>query len=852
MIGQTISHYRVVAKLGEGGMGVVYKAQDTQLGRFAALKVLPAEKVASEDRKARFIQEARAASMLNHPNIVTIYEISHEAGIDFIAMEYVDGKTLDALIPRSGMRLGEALRIAGQVAEGLAKAHAAGIIHRDVKPSNIMVSNDGAVKILDFGLAKLTDRSELLPTDATLAAGAPVSVEGSIAGTAAYMSPEQAEGRTLDGRSDIFSFGIVLYELLSGRRPFAGDSPMKTVAAILDQEPKPLTGIPHDLERVVARCLRKDQGKRWQTMADLKVAIEELKEESDSGRLSSAAVGAAPRISRKWRWFSGAAAAAVLVAGALWMTLEQKPAEHFRKVTLTTYPGKETEPSLSPDGKQVAFVWNGETNGPMNLYVKLVDTGEPLRLTRGTEPDRQPRWSPDGRQIAFLRRGSIYAIPPLGGTEKKMVDAEAFSFDWSPDGKTMALAEAAGIRQFTPTTGESSQLTKIPEVGGVDTSPVFSPDGSRVAFVRVAPSIGQQDVMVVPVSGGEPRAVVREAGFNQNPAWTRNGRELVFNRQWSALFRAPALGGKPVRIAESDDNVCCASIARTDDRLVYSKQIFDMNIWTADVVSRGEPRRVIASTQRDFSAQVSPDGRRLAFSSDRSGGWEIWVSDSQGGHQTQLTSFGSAVADGARWSPDGKQIAFAALIKGNRDIYTIGAEGGTPRRVTSEPSDEGRPWYSRDGKILYFRSNRSGHDEIWRMSPAGGPAEQVTRRGAFDVQDSPDGKALYYTRGRNQPGLWEIPASGGEPKPVPGLEKVHGGGWAVFSGGVLWLNRAAASSYQLMRWSQTKGASEPTVTIRSDIWMVTPALSVTPDGREAYWHQSDDSGADLILIEGFR
>ena len=851
MIGQTISHYRVVAKLGEGGMGVVYKAQDTQLGRFAALKVLPPEMVASQDRQARFMQEARAASMLNHPNIITVYEISQEAGVAFIAMEYVDGKTLAALIPRSGMRLGEALRIASQVAEGLARAHAAGIVHRDLKPSNIMVSNDGGVKILDFGLAKLTDRSELLPTDATRTVGAPVSVEGSIAGTVAYMSPEQAEGRTLDGRSDIFSFGIVLYELLSGHRPFAGESQMKTLAAILDQEPKPLPGIPHDLERVVARCLRKDPGKRWQTMADLKVALEELKEESDSGRLRSAAGAIPARTVRKWRWLGGMAAAAAIAAGAVWMSRERKSAEGFRKVTLTTYQGIETDPSLSPDGKQVAFVWNGEANGPMNLYIKLVDTGEPLRLTRSAEPDRQPRWSPDGRQIAFLRHGSIYAIPPLGGTEKKLVDAEAGRFDWSPDGKFMALAERPGIRLFTLATGESRRLTKSPEGGGYDNSPAFSPDGSRVAFVRVAPNSGQQDAMVVPVSGGEAQVVAREAGFNQNPVWTRDGRELVFNRQWSALFRVPVAGGKPVRIAESDDEVCCASVARTGDRLVYSKQIFDMNIWTADLASESAPQRVIASTQRDFSAQVSPDGKRLVFSSDRSGGWEIWVSDGQGGHQAQLTSFGNAVADGARWSPDGKQIAFAALVKGNRDIYIIGAEGGTPRRVTSEPSDEGRPWYSRDGKTLYFRSNRSGRDEIWRMAPAGGPAEQVTRDGAFDVQDSPDGKVLYITKGRNRPGLWQSPAAGGEPTPVPGLENVYGGGWAVFSGGVLWLNRATASSYQLMRWSQAKGTSEPTVTIRSDIWLTTPALSVTPDGRQAYWHQSDESGADLVLIENF-
>jgi eukaryotic-like serine/threonine-protein kinase len=290
MVGRTISHYEVIEKLGEGGMGVVYKARDTHLDRFVAIKVLPPQKIADAERKRRFVQEAKSASALNHPNIITIHDIASDDGLDFIAMEYVPGKALNQLITRKGLPLAETLRYAIQIADALATAHAAGIIHRDIKPGNVMVTGaperSGFVKVLDFGLAKLTDKGDSNDGEFTASMrqdDTPASGEGSIVGTVSYMSPEQAEGRKVDARSDIFSFGALLYEMVTGRRAFQGDSRLSTLSAILREEPKPASevveGLPREMERIITRCLRKSPERRFQAMPDLRVALEELKEE---------------------------------------------------------------------------------------------------------------------------------------------------------------------------------------------------------------------------------------------------------------------------------------------------------------------------------------------------------------------------------------------------------------------------------------------------------------------------------------------------------------------------------------------------------------------------------------------
>ena len=288
--GSKLGAYEIVGPLGAGGMGEVYKAKDTRLNRIVAIKVLPEDKVSEPERKRRFIQEAQAASALNHPNIITIHDISNEQGTDFIVMEYVQGKTLDALIPRKGMRLNETLKLAIQIADALSKAHSAGIVHRDLKPTNVMVTESGLVKVLDFGLAKLIEQP--IAIDLATTRTVPETDEGVILGTVSYMSPEQAEGKRVDSRSDIFSFGSVLYEMVTGRKAFHGETKLSTLTSILREEPKRASeiveGFPRDADRIISHCLRKEPSRRFQHMDDVKVELEELKEESDSGRLLAA------------------------------------------------------------------------------------------------------------------------------------------------------------------------------------------------------------------------------------------------------------------------------------------------------------------------------------------------------------------------------------------------------------------------------------------------------------------------------------------------------------------------------------------------------------------------------------
>jgi serine/threonine protein kinase len=385
-------HYEILREIGRGGMGEVYQARDTHLDRVVAVKVLPAGAVANPSRKLRFIQEAKAASALNHPNIVTIHDINADEGIDFIVMEYVAGKTLDEVIPVRGLRPNAALKHAVPIADALAAAHAAGILHRDLKPSNVMVTEEGRVKVLDFGLAKLVEPAEGSSSDETRTSSRPQSEDGVVMGTAAYMSPEQAEGRRLDGRSDVFSFGAMLYEMVTGQKPFQGDSKLATMAKILNEDPAPLSqlleSIPPDLEKTILRCLRKDPARRYQTMADLKVALEDLRDETASGKQQ--AVQRKPI--RPWRRMGAVAAALLAVAAGFlaWRGVRWRGPEQMKAVPLTAYQGAEILPSFSPDGNQVAFQWSGPQQDNLDIYILLIGSLTPLRLTSDSERRHQP------------------------------------------------------------------------------------------------------------------------------------------------------------------------------------------------------------------------------------------------------------------------------------------------------------------------------------------------------------------------------------------------------------------------------------------------------------------------------
>jgi Tol biopolymer transport system component/predicted Ser/Thr protein kinase len=891
MIGTKLLHYEIVEKLGEGGMGVVYKARDTHLDRFVAVKVLPPEKVADAGRKARFVQEAKAASALNHPNIITVYDISSDGGTDFIAMEHVAGKTLDQLIPRKGMRLNDALKIAVQIADALTRAHAAGIVHRDLKPGNIMVTGDGLVKVLDFGLAKLTETA--LGEDEATRTVKPHTEEGTIVGTAAYMSPEQAEGKTVDARSDIFSFGAVLYEMVTGARAFRGDSRMSTLSAVLHKEPPAFpVYVPRELQRVVARCLKKDPERRFQHVSDVRVALLELKEESDSGTLEAVA-GQSPRPRRPLLWVGAALPLiALAAAGLAWRSarLGGEPETEYRAVPFTSYPGLESDPALSPDGNQVAFAWRGENQDNLDIYVRLVGTGmgRPLRITTDPEPDYSPAFSPDGRMIAFLRdisdeSAAAYVVTALGGAERRVAEIPGLPLTraseivgryltWAPDGKHLAVtypvaadqSRAMGLFLVDVEAGAMRALTQPPDNRSVDSCPAFSPDGKTLAFVRGG--VSNRDLYSVPLGKdfgalGEPRRVTSLNTWVNGLAWTEDGREIIFSSGHlvgQALWRVAAPGGAgPRRLQWAGEGGFLPATSRSGRRLVYQTYNVNKSIWRLELarpgVAAGKPHRIIASSQYDEAPAYAPDGRRIAFVSVASGAYEIWVAEDGGGNPRALTAMGKGMTSSPDWSPDGKRIAFFSSMEGQSEIYTINAEGGGLRRVTNHPASDYYPSYSHDGRWIYFTSVRSGPNEVWKAPADGGEAVQVTHGGGARPHESPDGNFLYYLRSSPRldvrDSLVRMPAGGGDPEMLlPGTARIHK--YEVTGEGIYfvpWWERVDRTRWQFYRFADGKTQTVAEATVQN-----YPYFSVSRDGRKMLYTDPGTVPGDIMLVENFR
>ncbi len=877
MIGQMLAHYRIDAKLGEGGMGVVYKARDTHLDRPVAIKVLPSARVEDPERKRRFVQEAKAASALNHPNIVHIYGVDTASGVDFIAMEYVEGKTLDELVRAKGMRLAQVLQYAVQIADALAQAHAAGILHRDLKPSNIMVTHDGRVKVLDFGLAKLLEPADSSPEGVTLTART-FTEEGAVLGTAPYMSPEQAEGRKLDARSDIFSFGSVLYEMASGRRPFTGDSRLSILARVVNEDPPPpmqFSGaIPPELERIILRCLRKDPARRYQSMADLKVVLEDVGSEPGAGgRVQQT------RSWRRWGWV--ALLPLLLVAGFLALRARHEPknAEPLRAVPLTSLPGRARYPSFSPDGNHVAFTWNGPHQDKTDIYVQQIGSGSPLRLTKDAHNDYSPVWSPDGRWIGFLRdqsagRYELRLIPPLGGAERKLSEIRppggllrSVSLAWCPDSTCMVVTDSAGegkpyaLFVVSLESGEKRRLTDPPQQPVMaDTEPAVSPDGSWLVFRRNAgPFIGE--LYRVPLgrgflATGEPRRLTLAALDANNPTWMPDSKEILFSARGSLWRLAVPGGGTPVRLPFVGEDGLMPVVSRPQPgrppRLAYVRSYADYNIWRVQTSAPGNtasspPVVAISSTRWDGTPQFSPDGRRVAFASSRSGEAEIWIADPDGSNAVQLTSVG-AVPGFPRWSPDGELIAFHSNPEGQAEVYVIPAAGGKPRNLTSHPAADAFPRFSPDGGWIYFSSNRTGGDSaIWKIPSRGGEAVRVTNSVGLEPFVSPDGASLYYVENvdRLSP-LWRLPLAGGVAVKV--LEEVVMGNFTVLEGGIYYIDGPSGN----VRLQYFDFATRRSRTVAGNLGKVTVGLTASPDGRTILYPRMDSSVEDLMLVENFR
>jgi eukaryotic-like serine/threonine-protein kinase len=879
MTGRTILQYRVLEKLGEGGMGAVFKALDTRLDRLVAIKVLPSGKISDEDLKGRLIREARAASALNHPNIITIYEIetAERDGqkIDFIVMEYVGGRTLEHLIGTRGLPIDKVLKYGAQIAAALTAAHEMGIIHRDLKPSNIMVTDSGHVKVLDFGLAKLTEPALGPDADLTRTLLAQTG-KATLIGTAAYMSPEQVEGQPADSRSDIFSFGSTLYEMMTGERAFQRQTVTSTIVAILRDDPKTsATGgpaFPQQLHHVVNRCLRKDPNRRIQHMVEVKLELEELQAELEAGSPGGKAAGV-PAVKRRWLWPILSVSAAIAVAGMATFAITQH--QQFRPILkvipLATYPGLERYPSLSPDGRQVAFSWNGPKQEHSDIYVKLVAGGGPLRLTTSPDQDTKPRWSPDGERIAFVRGNSILQVSSLGGLERKVRELRSPFFGhqlaWTHDAASVIVPNAAseddpyGLWSFKLEGGPGKKLTSPPEWSVGDCDPAVSHDGRKLAFARWL-TTSSADLFVTDMDGGAPRRLTEDNARINGLTWTPDGREVVFssNRDGSfGLWRTRASGNSgtsPSRVIGAGPGAVSPVISDGPPvRLACARIGMDFNIGRIDLPitprGAGSGIDIIASTRTDDSPRFSPDGSKVAFVSDRTGSSEIWLAKSDGSNQMQLTFLESS-SGSPHWSPDGLSIVFDSLTRGNKEIFAVSVDGGIPRRLTTEKSQEWRPSYSRNGSWIYFGSDRSRSPQIWKMPSGGGAAIQVTRNGGYEALESLDGKTLYYTKSRSRQGLWSAPLNGGQEVAV--LPAVLTGFWDVADQGLYFfeMSGTSPSGLPLKFYSPRKRQIADVVKATKGGTSGTPGLSVTRDGTSVLYVRADQSDSELTLLENFR
>ena len=749
MVGQTLLHYRILRALGSGGMGEVYAAEDTRLHRMVALKILPAAMAGDPERLARFQREAQAIAALNHPHVVTIYSVEESGSTHFLTMELVEGKTVAELVPPQGLSLNEFLKIAVPLADAVSAAHAQGVVHRDLKPSNVMVSASGRVKVLDFGLAKL--RLEALGGVTQSAVSTDrLTAPHHVFGTPAYMSPEQAEGRDVDHRTDIFSLGIVLYEMVTGRRPFTGDAPMSVISSILKDTPVPVLqlrpDLPPDLDRILRRCLAKDPSRRYQTALDLKNELEDLALPAPASAPVAASVAAPAAVAveprrRDWSRVIALVIASLTITGLIvgWKALTGSRTDnvsiaHPEFTQLTSAPAAELFPSLSPDGKWVVYA--GEGAGNRDIYLQSTTGQTPINLTADSSADdEQPAFSPDGELIAFRSSrdgGGIFVMGRTGEAVRRITSA-GFNPAWSPDGKDIAYT--SGRMELRPQNSEGrSELWVVGANGdrprqlyeGDATLPNWSPSGQRIAFSqRGANDQRRITIATIAAAGGVSQIV--ETGttdIDWNPVWSPDGQFLYYasDRAGSMnLWRVPvdeatgAARGEPQPITTPASFVAHVSIARDGKRLAYSSVLETQNIQRLQFDPEkgapvGDPINVTTGSRKWSSPDPSPDGEWVVFYSQVQPEGDLYVikADGSGAGLRQLTN-DDAIDRVPRWSPDGNWIAcFSNRDSERLHVWKIHRDGSGLQRVETGVRETGIVAWSPDGS----RFAASGNDDM--------------------------------------------------------------------------------------------------------------------------------------------
>jgi serine/threonine protein kinase/Tol biopolymer transport system component len=845
--GAKLGRYEIRSKIGKGGMGEVYLAQDTELDRKVALKILPAELAANQDRMRRFVLEAKAAAALNHPNVAHIYEIGERDGLNFIAMEYVDGKTLREKIHYELTDLRKLIKYLQQVAGGLAKAHAVGIVHRDLKPDNIMITRDGYAKILDFGLAKLVEIPSFgaegeTVSDAATVAQEHYSIPGRLMGTVGYMSPEQAQGKTgsIDYRSDIFSFGCMLFEAITRRRPFEGESNVQSLYRIV-YEPAPLIrdlnpSAPPDLQRIVRRCLAKDPEERYQSIQDVALELKELRRDMEGdtqiditvpppfrgeagdltrgssisptlgGQTSTGDVSAASTTTsseimlgevRKHKiGFALTLAALVLLAGVIavvWFKFSgSSRAAPFRtmKMTRLTTGGKignaaiRGYASISPDGKYVVF--RTTEAGKDTLWVRQVLTGSLVKIV----PDLGGKiggttFSHDGEFIYYslfdTPLGTLYQVPVLGGVPRRIMAGVTSPVTFSPDGKQIAFvrpssSESDLIVANIDGTGERKIATrKLPAYFSFGGGAAWSPDGKTIVCGAGSYSGNLSATLVaVPAQGGPEKPITSQNWVSvSRVVWLGNGAGLIVAAVPELISTGTQLwyisypDGVVRRVTNDLNAYGTSSLGVTADfrTLVTVQAEKSAQLW---VVRPGEDMgtaKQITNGRYDGDSLAWTTDGRILYTTPQGEQSDIWSINSDGAAPRQLTT-DSYIEGLGCVSPDGRNVVFSSNRSGNFNIWTMDLTSGQQRQLTNGAEVDSQAACSSDGQWVLFRSLRQGKSTFWKVSLSGGTPEQLSDKSSTWAAISPDGKLValrYFDDQANANKIAVIPIGGGEP-----------------------------------------------------------------------------------------
>jgi Tol biopolymer transport system component/tRNA A-37 threonylcarbamoyl transferase component Bud32 len=796
MVGGTLAHYAVIDTIGAGGMGVVYRARDEKLHREVALKVLPPHRMQDPVARARLLNEARAASALNHPNICTVYEVGESEGQSYIAMESIDGKPLTTLLAPNGLPTETVLHFGIQVAAGLAHAHERGILHRDLKSSNVMVTPLDQVKVLDFGLAKkLAERPDEQPTASpdsmTTLTGtrqeASLTLPGHVVGTMACMAPEQLRDEPVDQRADVWALGVLLYQMAAGELPFRGRTNIDLCSSVLHDPPAPLPSrVPAGLRAVVARCLAKAPGQRYQRAAEALSALEAL-------RSASGVESPAHRVrGRRWTWAGLLALGTLLGAVVALVALRrERPAAPGagagRLSQLFSSELDVSEPALSPDGKMLVYA--AQEGDGVDLFLGRVAGGARVRLTHDAAREGRAAFSPDGERVAFSRLApdgqatEICVIPTFGGNAVSLVEGGAQPA-WSPDGTRLAFIRSRpGAPQALAVAGsDGANLRELVQGDGTYpflATPAWSSDGAQIAFVRSMGGVSRE-IWGVAAEGGSPaRLWSDETGvFSDSPVFTHDGRGVIHvsNRAgatnlWLMPLRA---GSSPVRLTSGPGPDTGPSLAHDGTLAFLSSRT--RNALLVYPLAGGAARTLVTHAAALWGPRFSPDGRELAFSRMEADGlWHIWTVPADGGASQQVTA-GRVPEIYPVYAPDGSSLLFFTWGREPSRVLRVARPGGVPVPVLPEAPGPSYPDFSPDGRRLAVVVSEGDRVRVHIAPVAGGALRALTEGPSTVPRFSPDGRFIAFSPNRSfAAGVFVVSAEGGEPRRLSGT-----GGWPVW------------------------------------------------------------------------